>query len=473
MVIKTTKRDVVWNYIGTAFSMSSQFLLLPFLLLYLSNEELGLWYIFLAISSVVALFDFGFSPTFGRNVTYCWSGAERLTKEGCEYSENKEVNYKLLKKIIITCRILYALISSIALGLIGSIGTLYIIHLSGDLEGYNHLIAWAIFCIAVFLNLYFGYFLALLRGVGALYKVNHATIFSRLAQILITILLLFLGWGLIGASIGFLMNGIILRFICQNAFYKHQGIKSNLDAVEEKITKKEVFDSYRIVSYNAYKEGIVSLSNYLASQSSSIIASLFLSLAQTGIYAISLQFATAIANLSASLVLAQRPALQSAFISGDEKSVKKLTINGMFVYYFLYFFGVLSVVLLVFPLLRLVRPDVIFDLPIFFGLAIYIFLWKNQSLFAAYIGNTNRVPYMKAFFLSSILGVIVSIIFVYYLNFGLWGIILGPGVVQLGYNNWKWMFFVLNEIQVSFFQFFVLGSQELKNILLSFFKKGY
>ena len=82
MKIVTTKRDVIWNYIGTFISLGSSFLLLPFLVKGLSGADLGIWYVFTALGSFVMLFEFGFNPTFARNIAYCWSGAQKLKSEG-------------------------------------------------------------------------------------------------------------------------------------------------------------------------------------------------------------------------------------------------------------------------------------------------------------------------------------------------------------------------------------------------------
>ena len=62
--IKATKADVIWGYCGTILSMASGFILLPMLLFFLSGEELGLWYVFVAISNLTLLFEFGFNPAF-------------------------------------------------------------------------------------------------------------------------------------------------------------------------------------------------------------------------------------------------------------------------------------------------------------------------------------------------------------------------------------------------------------------------
>ena len=115
MDIKVSSKDIVWNYAGVIASLGGNLLMLPIVLYFLSGAEVGLWYVFQSMASLSNMFDFGFTPTFSRNVAYCWSGANKLQRENVSYSEGKKVNYVLLKQIIYTCRYIYLLISIIVL----------------------------------------------------------------------------------------------------------------------------------------------------------------------------------------------------------------------------------------------------------------------------------------------------------------------------------------------------------------------
>lgn len=90
MKIQLNKKDVLWNYIGIIMNLGGNFLILPFLLFFLDDNYYGIWNVFVSLGGIVALFDFGFNTTFARNITFCWSGAKKLTKESVEYSDNAE-----------------------------------------------------------------------------------------------------------------------------------------------------------------------------------------------------------------------------------------------------------------------------------------------------------------------------------------------------------------------------------------------
>ena len=122
--IKTRKADVIWNYIGTIISMSSGFVLLPLLMFYLTDEELGLWYVYLALSNFALLFEFGFSPTFARNIVYVVSGARRLSVQGCDVSSVEDgIDWHLLNTVIKASKVIYATIAVAVTLLLATVGT--------------------------------------------------------------------------------------------------------------------------------------------------------------------------------------------------------------------------------------------------------------------------------------------------------------------------------------------------------------
>ena len=81
-MISITKKDIVWNYLGTVLNLSMNVLILPFVLRLLTVQELGLWYVFGSVAALVQLMDFGFAPAIMRNISYAWSGVISFIAEG-------------------------------------------------------------------------------------------------------------------------------------------------------------------------------------------------------------------------------------------------------------------------------------------------------------------------------------------------------------------------------------------------------
>lgn len=438
MQIKTTKKDVLWNYAGTAFSMVSNFMLLPFLVYLLSDEMLGLWYVYVAVGNLVTLFEFGFNPTFARNFAFCWSGADRLMKEGCSRSgADRGIDSSLLAHLLGACRMVYKRITLVALFVLLVPGTLYIASVAGSLDALEVGLSWAVFACAVLFNLYYLYYAAMLRGIGSIAIESKVKVIARLSQLAITVVLLFLGFGIIGATAGFFVNALVYRLLSYRAFWG-DGRVSSLGLKSIRLDKARVNEVYKTVSYNAYKDGGIQISNYISTQASSLICSSCLGLAQAGSFSIALQFATAIGNMALALMNSYRPMLQSAFQRGDGTLVNKAFSKCVLVYCVLFVVMFLAVLAVAYPLLMIFKPGSSFDPLVFCGVSLYMFLFDWCALFSAMLCNMNEIPYLKAYVISGIAGLLLSILLVIYTPLGAWGLIFGLALPQCAYNVWKW-----------------------------------
>ena len=139
------KRDVAWGLIATVFMIGAGVILMPFILYKMPAETVGIWNVFLTITSLVALLDFGFQPSFARNISYIFSGARHLQKEGVEVLENEQaVDYGLLKTTIKAMRIFYRRMALVVLIPLGTAGTAYMYLLMNKYTGdkTDVLVAW-------------------------------------------------------------------------------------------------------------------------------------------------------------------------------------------------------------------------------------------------------------------------------------------------------------------------------------------
>lgn len=467
MRIKVTKSDVIWNYIGTFLSLGSGFLLLPFVVYFLDSESLGLWYVFLSLGGIVVLFDFGFSPTLARNVAYSWSGAQQLLKKGANIVEGNEPNIKLLKKVLLTCKWIYLIISIIALLILVSLGTIYILYISKGLNKYYVLGSWMIYSISVFFSLYYGYYITFLRGVGAIKDINISTIVSRIVQIFLSIILLYLGLGILAVAIANLSYGLLFRLLAKNSFYRYQQIGIRLSNVENKIVKSDIINTFEIIWHNAWRDGLVSLSKYFTNQATVLILSFFVTLTETGVYSISVQLTTAIATISGALYTSYQPALQSLYINNNMKKSREMMSLAMVVYIVLFWVGFIIFVLIGLPIINIVKPEFIFSIPVFTLVAIYHFLLNYHSYHASFISNTNNVPYVNAFIISSIGGILTAVLLLKITNFGLVGVIFAQILIQALYNNWYWPMYVMKLLDTNIVSMFIIGIERIIDTIKS------
>lgn len=366
---------MIWNYIGIIVSLGSNFILIPFLIAFLDTDMYGLWNVFISLGAISNLFDFGFNSIFSRNVAYCWSGVNELKKEDVVISEkNSKTNYKLMKQVIKTCQIIYSIISSVAFMMLALFGSIYILSISSYLN--NNiiiLVAWILYALGIFFNLLYGYFDSFLRGIGKIGAVNKIRTFTKIVQMVMTVILLYCGLGIISASIAYIISGLIFRFTCKRIFYQYSNIGEKMQN-EPNPTKKEIYNTFTIVWHNAWKEGVVSLSNYISNQATTLLCASFLTLTEVGKYSLAVQLTSAVGQISTALFASYQPSFQEAYTHRNFDYIRKYLSFSMTIYILLFFLGITGIVIVVIPILQYVRPNAIVDIVVLFEIAFYQFI---------------------------------------------------------------------------------------------------
>lgn len=438
MNVGVNKSDVIWSYLGVITSFVASVITLPIIIYFLDGDIFGLWYVFASIGSITVLFDFGFTVTFARNITYCWSGAKKLSKVGVSEEVSSETDFTMMRDILHTCKRIYLIISTVALVLLTSVGTVYILHVSKFISGNEHIIAWLIYAFAAFLNLYYNYFDSFLRGVGAVKQANQNRVYARATQLILMVVLLISGLEILGMSIAYLVFGVVFRYLGRHAFYNYQGIGDKLKAVKEPVDKNVIKNTFQTIWFNAWRDGVVSLSAYLSGQATVLLCSMYFSLVETGIYSIGMQIANVVTMLSSTLYFTYQPSLQSNWVKGNLIEVNRIMnlIERVFVFFFL--LGVILVVTIGLPMLRFIKPEVIIGVPVLMGLFLGQFMLGFRDCFTSYFSCTNRLIYMPAFLISSVACIIISIILIKFFEMGMWGLVFAQIISQAAFNFWYW-----------------------------------
>ena len=467
--IRVSKRDTIWSYVGVILSMGANLIMLPIILIKLSEDAIALYYIYTSISAIVLLMDFGFSPSIARSMAYAWSGANELKSTGIGRVSISEPNYDLISRIITTCKIIYCSLSLIALMLCSSIGSVYILHILKKTNSPEYIISWIIYIIAIFLNILFSYYSVFLRGVGAVAEINKATIFARVVQIGMCYILVLLGMGLIGVSIAYLLYGCSFRILANIWFYKYKNIGERLKQLPPKERKKsfgEALNLLKIIWPNTWRDGLVTVSNYLLNQATTIICSLYLPLYDTGVYSLTVQLTSAIAQIACTIYTTYQPALQSAYANRDDNSQRRYMSLIIITYVGIFALGLFALLTIGIPIIEIIRPS--YKLPIFlvFWVGIYQFVLKYRNCYTSFISTTNRLIYTRAFVISAIVCVVLSIYLCGWLGFGVFGLVISQLVSQLIYNAWHWPILVHKELNYSAVDTIKIGLDSIRVLLM-------
>lgn len=457
MNISIKKRDILWSYGSMALTMAVNLLLLPLYIYFFTPDMVGLWYVFISIGSIALLFDFGFSITFARNITYCWSGAQELKTKHVVFSESKEVNFSLLKAILKACQSIYAILGGSALVLMYTLGMYYIGSLVGPSSRWEAYIAWAAYGFGIFLNLYYSYYISFLRGVGAITLANKSIVYARLLQMVFTIILLLLGFDIIGASVGYLIYGFGFKLFGHRYFYNYEHIGEKL-RLATNLGATSTADIFRTIWYNAWRDGIVSISNYISTQATIIISSFYLSLEQTGMYSIAIQLTTAVAVVASTLYNTYQPAFQNAYITKDQPRLRELFSFSVTLFIVIYWVGVFCLWLIGLPLLNMIKSNFVISNTVLLGAGVMQFIIYYRNCYTSYFSCTNRIIYVKSFIFSSAIGLVLSLAFMQFFNLGIFGLLGGIILSQCMYNSWYWLYKAHKEMRIGWIESIIKGS---------------
>lgn len=463
MAFNVLKKDIIWGFVVQFFSIFSGIIIIPLMLRLLTAEEIGLHYLMLTAGSLVSLFDFGFAPQFGRNISYVFSGAQAIKREGVQVIKSPlEVNFRLLSNMIQTARLFYRVLALLVLLVMLTFGTMYMYQVTdGFVKVENTLLIWIIFSFATFFNLNFAYYTALLTGQGLIMESKKAILLGKLAFILLAFIFLYAGLGLLGVTLAGLIMPFAQRFIAHYYFFTKE-LTNNIN--QFKISFQEKFELFKILGYNASKLGLVLIGAFAVTRFSLFLAGLYLTLPETAAYGLMVQLFSIINTLSGTLFGIYQPRLAALRVEDNRWGMLKDFAFSMQVYYIFFLTASFTLVFSGEWLLGLIGSNAVLPamiIMILYGLV--VFLEGNHANFATFIITNNDIPFVPSSLVAGTIIVAGSFLVLKFTLFGLLGLVLVQGLTQLAYANWKWPYEVCKSFNISFWKFLIIGFKESKN----------
>jgi O-antigen/teichoic acid export membrane protein len=442
------RSDIFWSYIATILKIGSSIVLIPFVLKMIPSETVGIWTIYLTINAFAMLLDFGFNPTFTRNVTYIFSGVRRLKVTGFESVNGTEnpIDYYLLRKLIGAMRWIYLRIAVLHFTLLSTAGTFYLYSI---LDGYSGsvseaYISWSLLVMINTYSIYSLYYEALLLGKGLVKRSKQIVIIGQLCYLVVAVFLLYLGYGLIAVVAAQAVSVIIVRVLSYRSFFT-PSLKARIGSFEG----DNFQETLRTLYPNAFKIGLTSFGGFLIQRSSIIIGSLYLSLNEIASFGITVQIVSVIAGLAAVFTNAHQPKITSLQVSGNKDEIKSIYLKGQIIiaitFIFggglLYFFGqdCLSLIKSQTPLM--IRPLI--------ALCLFLnFEQTNLSVAGSILLTKNIVPFFRASIISGI-AIVLGLFLVFNIHsFGLVTLLIVPLIIDISYQAWKWPMEVISDLNI-------------------------
>ena len=439
------KKEIVWSYAGTAFMIGAGVILLPFILHKMPQETVGIWNIFQTITFLVLLLDFGFRPTFARNISYIFSGVKTLQKEGVAHADaDSEVDYGLLKGTLMAMQRFYRYIALGVFGLLVTAGTAYLYYILRKYNGDHQdaMMAWILLIAINCYNLYTFYYDALLTGKGYIKRSQQINMIGQAVYIALAIGLIYAGFGLTAIVGSQLVSTVIRRVMMYRVFFTPE-LKARL-AQAESNEPKEILSA---ITPNAIKIGLTQLGGFLVNKAAMLIAPVFVSLEMVACYGITVQVMDILARCATVFYQSYLPKLAQCRTENN--------INGLRRYYLLctgsllavFVVGGIAWIFLGEWALNLIGSQTQFvPTAMLLVMLLINILEHNHAVSAGFIMADNKIPFFIPSLVSGAATVLLLWIFLGPLNMGLWGLILAPGFAQLAYQNWKWPSVVIKEL---------------------------
>jgi len=444
------RRDIYWNYAATFLKIASAVLLLPFILRMMPTEMVGIWSVFMTITTFSALLDFGFNPSFARNVTYVFSGVKKLKSIGYETvtKENPEIDYGLLKGLISAMRWFYLRIAFVLFILLSTLGTYYIHNLLGKYNGNQQevYIAWSLLCIINTYNLFTLYYDSLLQGKGLIKVSKQIIILGNIIYLIIATILILAGKGLISIVSAQASSVIVVRWLSYRTFFT-EDINQKLENVIPR-SKNEVL---KAIYPNAMKIGLTAFGGFMIQKSALVIGSLYLSLKEIASYGITMQLISVIGSLAGIYIGTFQPKISQLRITENKSAIKELYIKGQIVLVLTFILGGAILLLIgewginyIGSQTKLI-PFTILVIALFVS-----FLETNLGVAGSILITKNEVPFFKASLISGLSIIILLLLGFKFTNLGLYCLVLVPLIVDLSFQAWKWPYEVIRELEINF-----------------------
>ena len=451
MSINIKKSDVRWSYVSLVLFNSINLLMLPVILIYLTAEEVGLWYTFTAVSSLVVLLDLGFMTTLSRNITFVWSGAKEISAQGFtdSFTEN-EPNYSLFVKIFQVTKTIYLILGIIILFLLITVGSYYIYSVSNEeIPIQSALTSWIIYSIAIYLNMRYAYWNAILKGIGAIKKNQQILILTKMVQLIFTFIGLLLGYGIIAVSLAYLLSIFVNRMFAYIVFINYGENKGELKPIMNiKIMRKERNELLKKIAPNAFKQSFVSISNFINLRSLPLLSSAFLGLSVTAAVGFIIQVISLINVVANTFFNTYLPQFSAYRIKNNFDGLRRVFKKALLLNYFISISGYLIFFLFGSKIIEFMGSDI--NMPateVFTCILVYMFLYNNHSIFATYLGTSNSISYWLPYIISSVIILVLQFYFVTEVNNSLWSLIIPLVIINSLYNNWKWPYEVFKEFK--------------------------
>lgn len=436
------KKPLLLGYISILITVGANLAILPFAYLFLSRPQIGLWFNYITLYSLLLLLDFGITTATARAFSHAWS--KQISDPETGKTRPDHAQYAALFR---SCQIIYNKIALIGLLAAAFIATPYLFLIAGEPSDYRDIwMSWPIYCAGVFLALRQLYLVPALRGMDRIENVYSANIAGKLTQAGVSMLLMAAGVGIAAVSLGFLASTLVSRFLLGRFFRHHirnvhkdiawRGRLEGDEAIRENIAPK------------VFKQGVISLANFFQDKAALFYISAIAGLDASSRYGLTVQIIGLVSALSNVYYNSVQAKLIDQHVHGNMGRVRTYLRNATLIQSGMIVAGGLALFVLGRWFLHLVgmSGSIVDNL----GLGVivaYSMLFNFQLICANYLLIRDDYSMMWPYVISALVFVVSVGCMAMFRPMSYLDIVLIQLGVLLIYNAWKWPSKVWNAVR--------------------------
>lgn len=444
-----TRRDISWGYTAQLLNIGAGIIMLPVVVGFMSVDQVGLWFVFISIASLIQLLELGFQPILIRNFSYVYAGAKELKAHSLPECQVGYFDQDLFSSLVVAAKLIYSTVSFLSAFLLLGLGSFYIYTLLPEhIDEFEVFAGWSLYAVGLVFSFYYGYLNAILQGRGQVSEANKVVVFSRLFFVVVGAGMVVAGYGLIGMGLASVLSSIFSRLLALKFVYSksHPEMKINSEVAVGN-AKKIVF----ILWYNASRFGVVLVGVFLIWRANVLIAASLLGLSEAASYGLAIQLFFMLNTVASVPLSISLPKINTWRAQSKHQEVYSGFSMLLALSLCMYLAGAVLVFSFGDYLLAFINSPTRLPDNLVLGSMVLVFLLEiNHGSCANFIATGNKTPFAAASILTGITIVVASVSLTPAL--GVWGLVLAQGVTQLLYNNWKWPLEVSKMLKVSYFR---------------------
>lgn len=455
----SVKNKIIWSYLAQFANLSVGVAMLPMVIYYLSKPEIGIWFIFFALVGLAQIIDFAIQPGLIRQVSYVYAGAKTIQRYGMVSDvSGSTFDRVLFGSLLVASKRLYSKVAITAGLMLLVPGTAYIYFLTNKTNIQNDAVtAWILFSGGYIFVMRFGYISSFLQGMDCIRQNSKVVVLNRLLFAVLALLLFEADCGLLSIGLSNLFSAFASRLLLFRYFNEHCKPSCTYEFQTEKHDLSEITQTILVSSRQLI---YVLIGSYLSHRSGVLVASAVFGLESAAAFGLVFSIMAALSGVSMAICTAQVPRMNIHQFNRNNEALTNILGESIVISLLTYTLGLMLLLVLGPHLLtRLGYGELNLEFATLVTIVIYYFLELNQNIAGTFLMTANKVPFVRAALVAGALSVPASLISI--AAFGEWGVVVGPALVQMSYNNWKWPTEAAASLKTSWLRLSLVGLRRI------------